>query len=287
MHTSSFRRAVRLLIVPLVVAITLIVAGNLVLEGQLPSAHAQDPAFGVTINQGEGQDDPTASSPIVFFVSFDAQVGGFTAEDIELTGTAGATNAAIFTSTESTPASTKYFVSVSGMTSSGTVIASIPAGVVTGATGGTNSASTSTDNVVTYNSAAIANPDQYTLDEDTSLNVAAPGVLDNDTDAIAGDGLTAVLVSGPSHAASFALNADGSFSYTPVANYNGPDSFSYVANDGIVDSNIAAVSLTINSVYDPPTKEQCKNHGWKTLTRADGSPFKNQGDCIQYALTGK
>ena len=34
-------------------------------------------------------------------------------------------------------------------------------------------------------------------------------------------------------------------------------------------------------------KETCKNGGWKTLRRADGSTFKNQGDCIQYANTGK
>ena len=35
------------------------------------------------------------------------------------------------------------------------------------------------------------------------------------------------------------------------------------------------------------TKEMCKNGGWQTLTRADGSSFNNQGDCIQYANTGK
>jgi hypothetical protein len=37
----------------------------------------------------------------------------------------------------------------------------------------------------------------------------------------------------------------------------------------------------------PTTKDQCKNGGWQTLVRADVSPFKNQGDCIQYANTGK
>ena len=34
-------------------------------------------------------------------------------------------------------------------------------------------------------------------------------------------------------------------------------------------------------------KDQCKNDGWKTVFRADGTPFKNQGDCIQYVNTGK
>ena len=35
------------------------------------------------------------------------------------------------------------------------------------------------------------------------------------------------------------------------------------------------------------TKEQCKKDGWRSLTRADGSQFKNQGDCMQYVNTGK
>jgi hypothetical protein len=34
-------------------------------------------------------------------------------------------------------------------------------------------------------------------------------------------------------------------------------------------------------------KEQCKSGGWQTATRADGSPFKNQGDCVQYTTAGK
>ena len=59
--------------------------------------------------------------------------------------------------------------------------------------------------------------------------MAAPGVLGNDSD-IDGDTLTAVLVSGPAHG-TLALNSDGSFTYTPSANYNGSDAFRYKAND--------------------------------------------------------
>lgn len=51
-------------------------------------------------------------------------------------------------------------------------------------------------------------------------------------------------------------------------------------NDGIGDA--------CDPVQGPPTnKDQCKNGGWQTYTRADGSSFKNQGDCIQYVNTGK
>jgi len=34
-------------------------------------------------------------------------------------------------------------------------------------------------------------------------------------------------------------------------------------------------------------KDQCKNGGWQTFSRADGSPFKNQGDCVSYTNNGR
>ena len=102
------------------------------------------------------------------------------------------------------------------------------------------------------NSAPVANDNSYAIDEDAALNVPAPGVLANDTDAN-GNALTASLVSGPAHAANFSLNADGSFSYTPVADYFGPDSFTYRANDGSLNSNVATVNITVNSVNDAPS----------------------------------
>ena len=48
------------------------------------------------------------------------------------------------------------------------------------------------------------------------------------------------------------FNADGTFSYTPASNFNGSDSFSFKANDGALDSNVATESLTINAVNDAP-----------------------------------
>src|SRR5262249_2400066 len=75
-------------------------------------------------------------------------------------------------------------------------------------------------------------------------------VLTNDSD-VDGDPLNAILVSGPAHG-SLALNADGSFTYTPDANYNGADSFSYRANDGSADSNVATHSISQGEVNNPP-----------------------------------
>ena len=45
---------------------------------------------------------------------------------------------------------------------------------------------------------------------------------------------------------------NGSFTYTPNANFNGSDNFTYKANDGKANSNIATVSITVNAVNDAP-----------------------------------
>jgi VCBS repeat-containing protein len=117
------------------------------------------------------------------------------------------------------------------------------------------------------NDAPVANDDAYPTNEDTPLTVTAPGVLANDTDVDTPPAsLTAVLVAGPSNALSFTLNADGSFSYTPINNFSGADSFTYKANDGTSDSNVATVTITVNAVNDSPTIQN--NTG---LTVAEGS----------------
>jgi VCBS repeat-containing protein len=100
------------------------------------------------------------------------------------------------------------------------------------------------------NTAPVAWGDNYQINEDQALNIAAAGVLLNVTDADH-DPLTAVLVSGAQHG-TVALDGNGSFIYTPDLNYNGPDSFMYQANDGQADSNIAFVSLIVNPVDDTP-----------------------------------
>ena len=96
---------------------------------------------------------------------------------------------------------------------------------------------------------------QYASQTDAFISYATPeqkaGVLDNDSDAEAG-ALTATLESGPSNAASFVLNPDGTFSYTPNADFNGVDSFTYRANDGTDASAPATVTITVNPVNDAP-----------------------------------
>ncbi len=95
------------------------------------------------------------------------------------------------------------------------------------------------------NTAPLADDDAYATTVGTALVVAAPGVLDGDTDGEA-DPLTAVLVAGPSHG-SLSLNPNGSFSYTPNSGFAGTDSFSYKSNDGSLDSNVATVAITVTA----------------------------------------
>jgi len=101
------------------------------------------------------------------------------------------------------------------------------------------------------NDPPIAVNDVYSVNEGGTLTVGPPGVLGNDVDPD-GDPITAILVSGPIHATSFALNANGSFSYTHDGSETTTDSFTYKANDGSLDSNVATVTITINPVNDPP-----------------------------------
>ena len=91
----------------------------------------------------------------------------------------------------------------------------------------------------------------YTMQGGGTLAISAPGLLSNDTDIDSGT-LTARLLSGPAHG-TLALGPNGSFSYTPSGGYSGPDSFTYVVNDGQADSGVAIVSLTVTPTNAPPT----------------------------------
>lgn len=93
--------------------------------------------------------------------------------------------------------------------------------------------------------------DSYATSEDTALNVAAPGVLDNDTDADS-DTLTADLVDDVDDGV-LTLNADGSFTYTPGADFVGTDTFTYRANDGTGNSNTSTVTIAVTGSNDAPT----------------------------------
>ncbi|WP_230469822.1 tandem-95 repeat protein [Lujinxingia vulgaris] len=128
------------------------------------------------------------------------------------------------------------------------------------------------------NDVPVAEDDAHTVVEDSPLTVTAPGVLDNDSDAD-NDALSAVLDSGPTHG-QLTLNADGSFTYTPDANFFGTDSFTYVANDGALDSAPATVTITVSPVNDAPF--------FVEPTPEDGAEFDVvEGELLEIVLLGE
>jgi Bacterial Ig domain len=86
--------------------------------------------------------------------------------------------------------------------------------------------------------------DGYCISVDVPLEVPTMlGELANDRNP-AGNPLTAVLDAGPLYGL-LDLQADGSFVYTSTTGFGGIDTFTYHANDGVTDSNIATVRITI------------------------------------------
>jgi VCBS repeat-containing protein len=147
--------------------------------------------------------------------------------------------------------------------------------------------------ILNDDSAPVANPDAYSVNEDTALNIGGAGILANDTDA-QNEPLTTILVSGPSHG-SLTLNADGSFSYSPTADYNGSDSFTYRASDSNLQSADTVVTITVDAVNDAPTFNLGANQttsedagaqtvpGWATGMSA--GPADEAGQSLEFVVT--
>ena len=132
---------------------------------------------------------------------------------------------------------------------------------------------TVTVNLTGVNDAPVATADgTYNATEDTLLTInIANGVLANDTDVDADDvgNLTAVLNTDVSNG-TLNLSADGSFTYLPDPDYNGPDSFTYFANDGTVNSTSTTVTINVASANDAPVITEGATIG--VTMSEDGSP---------------
>jgi cellulose biosynthesis protein BcsQ len=110
------------------------------------------------------------------------------------------------------------------------------------------------------NNPPVAKPEYITVQED---NPASITLMASDLN---GDRLTYHIVKGPSHG-----KLDGTapnITYTPELNYNGPDSFTFMVNDGKADSNTVSISLSVEPVNDPPVANQ-----QSVMTRVGRSVF--------------
>ena len=98
------------------------------------------------------------------------------------------------------------------------------------------------------NEAPVAGDDIAITDEDVSVSIP---VLDNDTDADAGDVLSIFSTTDPSNG-TVTIESDGTITYLSELNFFGNDSFEYVVDDGNDNYDTAVVSITINSINDAP-----------------------------------
>lgn len=97
------------------------------------------------------------------------------------------------------------------------------------------------------NEPPVANDDTAVTDEDVAVLIDATA---NDTDPDNNlDPSTATVVTGPA-SGTLVNNGDGTFTYTPDADFNGSDSFTYEVSDTDGASDTATVSITVNSVVD-------------------------------------
>jgi hypothetical protein len=166
-------------------------------------------------------------------------------------------------------------------------------------------ASSAASNVATrqvlFDHPPVAAAQSPSTNEDTALPITL-SATDSDDDA-----LTFSIVSPPTHGALGAIGAPNcapvnsctaSVTYTPNANYNGADSFTFKANDGVLDSNTAAVSITVNSVNDAPSFTKGADQtvledagprsvpGWATSISPGPADESGSGQTVTFAVTG-
>ena len=118
-------------------------------------------------------------------------------------------------------------------------------GLVSFGTAGHTTTATVTVNVIAVNDPPVGADDHFTTAEDTPLT---GNVLANDVDSDSAT-LTTTVSTGPTHG-TLALRSDGVFTYTPSADFNGTDSFTYTVSDGFL-TDTATATITVTPVNDP------------------------------------
>ncbi len=138
------------------------------------------------------------------------------------------------------------------------------------------------DAVVTVNMPnrpPTAFPQQVAVPEDTALAITLSG---NDPEA---DPLSFLVTVQPNHGS--LTGAPPQLVYQPLADYNGPDLFSFKANDGQLDSSNATVNITVTPVNDPPVADSL------TVTNVEDAAVQVamsgadvDGDALSFVIVG-
>jgi len=132
--------------------------------------------------------------------------------------------------------------------------------------GATSNVATVKINVSGVNSAPTAVNDSGTTDEDTAVNI---NLINNDSDADGSVEVSSVAIIEQPVNGSVNVDVSGQATYTPDADYHGSDSFTYVVQDnGGATSNVATVTLTVNSINDAPAANS------DTVSIQESTPYK-------------
>jgi hypothetical protein len=224
----------------------------------LPAANAGQRTLLRFFNMGLRTVAPTVLGQHVKVVAEDGRPYPYAREQYSLMMAAGKTHDAIFTTTQNGnyPIYDRLLNLSSG--------AMAPSGLYTSLSVGAPAAG-----------APVATADSYTVAEDTPLSIPAPGVLANDT----GTPLTA-LVAGAASGGNVSLASNGSFTFTPAANFNGTAQFSYQVSDGVNTSLPATVSINVTPVNDKPVAvgDSYVTTAGKALSVANPGVLANDSD---------
>ncbi|MGA1825953.1 MAG: PKD domain-containing protein [bacterium] len=125
------------------------------------------------------------------------------------------------------------------------------------------------------NIAPVAYDQDHTIDEDTVLEIMLTASDNN------GDSLTYTILDQPSHGT--LTGATPTMVYTPNLNFAGDDSFTFYANDSLLNSNTATVIITVNEVNDPPIADAGPNQTVKENVTVilNGSNSNDVDDSIE------
>ena len=221
---------------------------NVVSQG----VNAAGPAPTVTINQGGApQLDPTNSSPIAFAVHFDQAVTGFDGSDILFTGTVGGT---LVAGVSGASPGQDYTVTVTGMTGTGTVVASVKAGAAVNGASTPSAASTSTDNTVTFDGISPSVTIDQAAGQSDPSNVASVKFAVKFSEPVTGFGPADVSLAGSTAGGTLSIAVTGSLD-TYTVTVTGMTTRGFViasipaggASDAVGNLNVASTS-TDNSV---------------------------------------
>jgi Bacterial Ig-like domain/Domain of unknown function (DUF4214) len=202
----------------------------------------------VTLEQAADQTDPTNGSPILFTAVFSEPVTGFDENGVLIGGTA---NPLIATVTESGPMDgTTYTIAVSGMLNDGTVTVSIVAGAGQDAAGNLSLASTSVDNIVTYDATAPAAPSAPVLASSSDTGIPGDNTTSVTTPVLTGtadSGTTVILFDGSTILGFATTNSSGNWTFTSPSLSLGAHTITAQSLDaaGNTSATSASLSLTI------------------------------------------